>query len=445
VLGVEHLHLDPPPATPARRPALRAQRADDVTGRTRWTAAPPGRPPSGCRRSTRGRRDDEPSPTSCGSRTTPVTSRRRRALCDDVRAGRPRVGRAPAGALAPSAGRGQLSGTTRSQAPWRRASRGSRAPAVEQEAGRPPVQPVDGHLQPGRREPVQGVQQRAVTADGHERVGLLDGDPAPAPGQLLERGLCGSCRARQDREAGSGRQTGGGRRVEGRSHRLGLPRSGRSSPPHRQGGLGRARPLTPSTLEEPPLRTDDSHVLAQAVHDLGAALWFGGAVMGVAGVNKAATTCATRSTRCGWPSRRGSASPPAEWAGIAAVLVAGSQLTRASTGRLATSTAGPAPAGPRQPWPWPAPARRPSPPTAARRSGSSRSRRQRPAGPSTCRTPRRRTRRRPRARRVAAAPAGVAVPRPVAQRRELVLNSYLVQTYRPGATARGVVRTLLRG
>ncbi len=35
------------------------------------------------------------------------------------------------------------------------------------------------------------------------------------------------------------------------------------------------------------MSTDDSHVLAQAVHDLGAALWFGGAVMGVAGVIKA--------------------------------------------------------------------------------------------------------------------------------------------------------------
>ena len=32
---------------------------------------------------------------------------------------------------------------------------------------------------------------------------------------------------------------------------------------------------------------DDSRVAAQAVHDLGAALWFGGSVMGVAGVNKA--------------------------------------------------------------------------------------------------------------------------------------------------------------
>src|SRR5918997_2315185 len=30
----------------------------------------------------------------------------------------------------------------------------------------------------------------------------------------------------------------------------------------------------------------DNHAVAQAVHDLGSALWFGGSVMGVAGVNK---------------------------------------------------------------------------------------------------------------------------------------------------------------
>ena len=29
----------------------------------------------------------------------------------------------------------------------------------------------------------------------------------------------------------------------------------------------------------------DNHFVAQAVHDLGSALWFGGAVMGIAGVN----------------------------------------------------------------------------------------------------------------------------------------------------------------
>ena len=34
------------------------------------------------------------------------------------------------------------------------------------------------------------------------------------------------------------------------------------------------------------INTADSRVAAQAVHDLGAALWFGGSVMGVAGVNK---------------------------------------------------------------------------------------------------------------------------------------------------------------
>lgn len=33
------------------------------------------------------------------------------------------------------------------------------------------------------------------------------------------------------------------------------------------------------------INTADSRVAAQAVHDVGAALWFGGSVMGVAGVN----------------------------------------------------------------------------------------------------------------------------------------------------------------
>ena len=30
----------------------------------------------------------------------------------------------------------------------------------------------------------------------------------------------------------------------------------------------------------------DNHFVAQAVHDLGSALWFGGAVMGIVGYNK---------------------------------------------------------------------------------------------------------------------------------------------------------------
>jgi hypothetical protein len=79
---------------------------------------------------------------------------------------------------------------------------------------------------------------------------------------------------------------------------------------------------------------DDSRVAAQAVHDLGAALWFGGSVMGVAGVNKAGEDLRdgvdkVRVAESAW--RRFA---PAQWLGIGAVLVAGSRLTWESKGRL---------------------------------------------------------------------------------------------------------------
>ncbi|TDC85443.1 hypothetical protein E1193_02950 [Micromonospora sp. KC606] len=36
----------------------------------------------------------------------------------------------------------------------------------------------------------------------------------------------------------------------------------------------------------------DNHAVAQAVHDVGSALWFGGTVMGVAGVNRSGSDLA---------------------------------------------------------------------------------------------------------------------------------------------------------
>jgi hypothetical protein len=82
------------------------------------------------------------------------------------------------------------------------------------------------------------------------------------------------------------------------------------------------------------MSADDTHVVAQAVHDLGAALWFGGSVMGVAGANKAG-----RDLRDGVDKVRVAESAwrrfaPAQWLGIGAVLVAGSRLTWESKGRL---------------------------------------------------------------------------------------------------------------
>jgi hypothetical protein len=83
------------------------------------------------------------------------------------------------------------------------------------------------------------------------------------------------------------------------------------------------------------ITTDDSHVVAQAVHDLGAALWFGGSVMGAAGVNKAGEDLRdgvdkVRVAESAW--RRFA---PAQWLGIGAVMVAGSRLTWESKARLA--------------------------------------------------------------------------------------------------------------
>ena len=80
---------------------------------------------------------------------------------------------------------------------------------------------------------------------------------------------------------------------------------------------------------------DDSRVPAQAIHDLGAALWFGGSVMGVAGVNKSGEDLRdgldkVRVAESAW--RRFA---PVQWLGIGAVMVAGSRLTWESKGRLA--------------------------------------------------------------------------------------------------------------
>jgi hypothetical protein len=79
----------------------------------------------------------------------------------------------------------------------------------------------------------------------------------------------------------------------------------------------------------------DNHAVAQAVHDLGSALWFGGATMGAVGVNKAGQDLPQgidriRVAKSGWGRFS-----PLEWAGIGATMVAGLRLTRTATGRLA--------------------------------------------------------------------------------------------------------------
>jgi hypothetical protein len=79
----------------------------------------------------------------------------------------------------------------------------------------------------------------------------------------------------------------------------------------------------------------DNHALAQAVHDLGSALWFGGAVMGVAGVNKSGSDLTQGIDRIRVAKSAWSRFSPAQWAGIAATLGAGTRLTQVGKGRLA--------------------------------------------------------------------------------------------------------------
>lgn len=79
----------------------------------------------------------------------------------------------------------------------------------------------------------------------------------------------------------------------------------------------------------------DNHALAQAVHDLGSALWFGGAVMGVAGVNKSGADLAQGIDRIRVANSAWSRFGPVEWAGVAATLLAGSRLTQVGGRRLA--------------------------------------------------------------------------------------------------------------
>ena len=79
----------------------------------------------------------------------------------------------------------------------------------------------------------------------------------------------------------------------------------------------------------------DSHAVAQAVHDLGSALWFGGSSMGVLGVNSAGRDLKDGADRIRVASSAWNRFAPAQWAGITATLLAGLQLTRVGGRRLA--------------------------------------------------------------------------------------------------------------
>lgn len=79
----------------------------------------------------------------------------------------------------------------------------------------------------------------------------------------------------------------------------------------------------------------DNHAVAQAVHDLGSALWFGGSAMGVVGVNSAGRDLKDGADRIRVASSAWGRFAPAQWAGIAATLLAGMELTRVSARRIA--------------------------------------------------------------------------------------------------------------
>ena len=79
----------------------------------------------------------------------------------------------------------------------------------------------------------------------------------------------------------------------------------------------------------------DNHAVAQAVHDLGSAVWFGGSVMGVADVNKSGEDLASDIDKVRVANSAWSRFGPVEWAGIAATLAAGLRLTQVGKGRIA--------------------------------------------------------------------------------------------------------------
>ncbi|PRY50001.1 hypothetical protein LY71_10437 [Geodermatophilus tzadiensis] len=81
--------------------------------------------------------------------------------------------------------------------------------------------------------------------------------------------------------------------------------------------------------------TTDNRFVVQAVHDLGTALWFGGSVMGIAGVNKSGSDLTAGIDKVRVASSAWSRFQPAQFGGIAATLITGLQLTRSNSQRLA--------------------------------------------------------------------------------------------------------------
>jgi hypothetical protein len=78
----------------------------------------------------------------------------------------------------------------------------------------------------------------------------------------------------------------------------------------------------------------DSAPYAQALHDLGTALWFGGSVMGVAGVNKSGNDLRDELDKIRVAGSAWKRYAPAQWGGVAASIIGGSLITGSNKGRL---------------------------------------------------------------------------------------------------------------
>ncbi|HEY6747175.1 MAG TPA: hypothetical protein VI357_15835 [Mycobacteriales bacterium] len=79
----------------------------------------------------------------------------------------------------------------------------------------------------------------------------------------------------------------------------------------------------------------DSAPIAQAIHDLGTALWFGGSVMGVAGVNKSGNELRDELDKIRVAGSAWKRFAPAQWGGVAASIIGGALITNSNKGRLA--------------------------------------------------------------------------------------------------------------
>lgn len=79
----------------------------------------------------------------------------------------------------------------------------------------------------------------------------------------------------------------------------------------------------------------DNHAVAQAVHDVGSALWFGGTVMGVAGVNKSGSDLQQGIDRIRVAESAWNRFSPVQWLGIGATMLAGLRLTQVGGRRIA--------------------------------------------------------------------------------------------------------------